>query len=64
MENQVMEAKFANAGQAARLIGVHRATIGRWARSARIMAVKLPDGSYVVPMAEVERIRAERELQR
>ena len=58
------EANFLTAGETARRLGLNRSTIGRWAKSGRIEAVRMPSGGYVIPVRDVERIEAERELER
>jgi predicted site-specific integrase-resolvase len=45
----------------ARRLGKETSTVGRWAKSGRIAAVRLPDGSWMIPYAELERMLAQQE---
>lgn len=43
--------------EAARLLGVHRETVARWARLSKIDAMQLPGGQYRIARAVVEEMR-------
>lgn len=62
MQEKNEPGRFVSAAEMATLCGVHRATVGRWASTGRIVSAKLPDGTLVIPVAEAERIKAERSL--
>lgn len=47
---------FLTTTQAARLLGVHAASISRWANQGRIRAIRTLGGHRRIPVAEVERL--------
>jgi excisionase family DNA binding protein len=50
---------YLTTGQAAKLLGVSRWTVIRYAATGKIQAVTLPSGDRRIPKAEVERLLRE-----
>ena len=43
--------------QAAKEVGMNKATLSRWRKSGRFSAEKKPDGSYLIDASELDRIK-------
>lgn len=46
-------------GQAARMLGCSKATVGRWIKSGKISAVKTDIGGWLIDVSEIDRVRSE-----
>lgn len=46
-------------GRAARMLGVSKATIGRWIKSGKISAAKTEVGGWLIDVSEIDRVRSE-----
>lgn len=49
--------------QAAKVIGVHFATVYRWVENGKVLSLKF-GGIIFIPTSEVERLKAEREKEK
>ncbi|MGZ9189560.1 MAG: helix-turn-helix domain-containing protein, partial [Nitrospira sp.] len=46
-------------GQAARMLGCSKATVGRWIKSGKISAAKTDVGGWLIDVSEIDRVRGD-----
>jgi excisionase family DNA binding protein len=55
-EKAQLEPTHISTVEAARLLSVSPRTVLSWIRACRLMAAKLPNGRWIVPLTEIDRL--------
>lgn len=55
-KKEKLELTHVSTNEAARLLSVSPRTVLSWIKACHLMAAKLPNGRYVVPLTEIDRL--------
>jgi excisionase family DNA binding protein len=55
-EKEELKLTHVSTNEAARLLSVSPRTVLSWIKACHLMAAKLPNGRYIVPLTEIDRL--------